>query len=117
MVTSKEIIERAIEAEDPAGAFLNHHGVKGMKWGVRKRRTSAGPATSGPSKPNVKQLSDADLKAAINRMNLEQQYKSLSKPKKTETQVFVKQLGKTAVNTAFGAAVTWQVGRTLKKFG
>ena len=48
---------------------LEHVGVKGMRWGVRKKR--------GSSK-SVKTLSDAELKTRINRLNLEAQYNKLT---------------------------------------
>lgn len=65
--------------------FLEHYGVKGMKWGVRRR--SRGEASDDSKrtdtvrdkakKGGVKTLSNAELQAAINRMNLEQQFKRL----------------------------------------
>jgi len=70
--------------------FLEHFGVKGMKWG---KRSGGGSSTKEPpskdaatalalrkraktSKP--KALTNAELQQAINRMNLEQQFKRLS---------------------------------------
>jgi len=88
--------------------ILEHHGVKGMRWGVRRKatvgaqevivsdkrksvKTSGGaghPAhadavrarTSGQiaKKSGVKALSDAQLRDYNNRLNLEQQAKRLS---------------------------------------
>ena len=68
--------------------FLEHFGVKGMRWGSRK----SGSGKVGPSadsklstelrtrakKSKVKSLSNAELQQAINRMNLEQQFKRLA---------------------------------------
>lgn len=66
--------------------FLSHHGVKGMKWGIRKRPRT--PASSDAQKSldvrkkartgKVKSLTNAELQLAINRMNLEQQFKRLA---------------------------------------
>lgn len=54
-----KIMELTPESED----FLQHFGVLGMKWGVRKDRTSGGGKNSSKSK-----LSDEDkLKADIKR--------------------------------------------------
>ena len=107
--------------------YLVHHGVKGMKWGVRKDRSSGSKgsvlkttakvvspvgyavgkgihkaATSKKArsarntlrnltgskrsaamtkyrKKNIDGMSDADLRKAVNRMNLERQYRDLTK--------------------------------------
>ena len=48
--------------------YLMHHGVKGMKWGVRKKRIS------NSRKKQMLKMSNKDLQDAINRKNLEKQY-------------------------------------------
>lgn len=75
---------------------LYHYGVLGMKWGVRKshsRSSSDGKVSKHLSKqmkskvqrfkksklePDYKRMSDEELRRAVNRLNLEQQYKQLS---------------------------------------
>ena len=83
---------------------LKHHGVKGMKWGVRKDEAAlrayksigeesskigssaaniAGKGTGRkpPSKKMKKELSemsDQELRARINRLSMEQQYADLN---------------------------------------
>lgn len=107
--------------------YLVHHGVKGMKWGVRKDRSSGSKgstlkkaakiispvgyaagkgihkavtskkgraarnvyrnmtgskrsaAMTKYRKKNIDGMSDADLRKAVNRMNLERQYRDLTK--------------------------------------
>ena len=44
-----------IESEDIYD-FLEHHGVKGMSWGVRKARTSRAKTTKKPRTPEQKKL-------------------------------------------------------------
>lgn len=78
---------------------LRHYGVKGMKWGVRRRRpddrVTKGrrgkriPFQQKESKPphsdylrahdntSIKALSDNDLRERINRLQLERQYAQL----------------------------------------
>ena len=78
---------------------LNHYGVKGMHWGVRKAESGGGsskPTSSGP-KPRVSEdaksvekafgkinrggtdtLSNQELQHLVNRLNLEQQYSRLT---------------------------------------
>lgn len=81
--------------------FLEHYGVKGMRWGVRKDRESLSSRVSRArrerqkketakrsperravdkirKKGKAKYMTDAELKTAINRLNLETQYNRLS---------------------------------------
>lgn len=58
--------------------FLEHHGVKGMKWGVRRSRKQLERAAKGRGGKSVKDMSDDELRSAVNRMNLEQQFSRLS---------------------------------------
>lgn len=73
---------------------LYHYGVKGMKWGVRKSRTSSGKKSSKTKgwskdakranaikKKSVKQMSNAELKELNKRMELESNYHRLNPSK------------------------------------
>lgn len=93
-------------SDEKVDAFLEHYGVLGMKWGVRKKRstktvefTDRLTGAKGRvvvknargskrekrkierlktrSQPSVKRLSDEQLRTAINRMQLERQYTQL----------------------------------------
>ncbi len=63
---------------DVGEEFLEHYGVKGMQWGVRRSKKQLTRSSSKSSTKSVKSMSDADLRTAINRMNMEQQYARLS---------------------------------------
>ena len=78
---------------------LNHFGTKGMKWGIRRYQnkdgslTAAGkkrynegeqspkeksaPSSNSNRSRSISELSDAELRTRINRLNLEKQYKQL----------------------------------------
>lgn len=86
-----------------ASQDLLHYGVKGMRWGVRKKSSGKNALSS---------LSDDDLRKAVERMRLEQQYISLknghgaqkSMGKKLADQVISEQ-GKRAANTLIATGV------------
>lgn len=86
-------------------AFLAHYGVKGMRWGVRKRSgggssgaesnkksstedgagkgasDSSGrlrPGAGSQAKSKTRALTDDELRQAINRINMERQYEQLT---------------------------------------
>ena len=59
--------------------YLQHYGVKGMKWGVRKARRSADSAEAKQiRKKKVKEMSNAELRKLNERIRLEQEYKRLN---------------------------------------
>lgn len=62
---------------------LYHHGIKGMKWGVRRFQTKSGSLTPAGKKryssDNVKSMSTDELRKKVNRMNQEQRYIELTK--------------------------------------
>ena len=77
-----------MEYEENYEDFLQHYGVLGMKWGHRKARSTSSSnkkpkstkntTTSKPkSKPTKRRLSDAELRAVVNRMRLEREYADL----------------------------------------
>lgn len=112
--------------------FLAHFGVKGMKWGARR---SSNMTKEKPSKDaqtaldirarakrsKTKSLSNAELQAAINRMNLEQQFKRLSVNEKPAVQRWMAstllEIGKREVQVAVGKKVAATVAKKVATGG
>ena len=70
-----------------------HHGIKGMKWGVRHTPEQLGHKSGGTSvkkddshedykkahdSKSVKKMSDAELRSRLNRLNMEKQYSQMN---------------------------------------
>ena len=74
--------------------ILEHFGVKGMRWGVRSKRSASVPtsddatrATAIKQKVKVggtKSLSNKEMQDLVTRMNLEQQFTRLNPSKTTK---------------------------------
>lgn len=72
-------------------AELYHYGILGMKWGIRRTPEQLARARKKSSNKNihedykkahdnksVKEMSDAELRARVNRLNMEQQYSKMN---------------------------------------
>ena len=82
---------------------LTHHGVKGMKWGIRRSKKQLGYGrgrddddvdSHEDSKKvrdgkNPRAMSDAELRARINRIQMEKQYSQLTAKEKSAGRKFV----------------------------
>jgi hypothetical protein len=110
---------------DNAHDFLEHYGIKGMRWGKRKagsddkatvtvnnKEITAGPVkastdavTVGGYKSRVAAggidaLSTKELQALVNRQNLEQQYAKLNPAPMTAGQKFMSETLPTVIDVA-----------------
>lgn len=118
---------------------LEHHGVLGQKWGVlrsksalykaglkervRKRSSeknqneSKTDSSSKTSKKttNPKKMSDADLNKAIQRLQLEKQYRDLSKSQISEGKKIVADIVRSSAKNIGTQAVTYLFGTAVNK--
>lgn len=100
---------------------LLHYGVKGMRWGVRKKSSqrstsSASEARNAVRGKRVHEINDRELQAYINRLNMEQQFKRLNKSKVDRGHESVKKI--LAVGATVNAAIAFgasPAGRQLAK--
>ncbi|UNI72540.1 MAG: hypothetical protein [Chaetfec virus UA24_144] len=62
-----------------SGLYLQHYGVKGMKWGVRKQRKKSSDYSEAKrlKKKRSSELSNQELRKLNERMRLENEYNSL----------------------------------------
>lgn len=119
--------------DETVDEILEHFGIKGMRWGVRRDRSSSS-STGGKSAPRgkptsvdaarvdkinrkvktrgVASLSNAELKALNDRINLEQSYSRLTASKSNIAKM---QKGHEAVKQILGVGTTALVAYNLAK--
>lgn len=80
--------------EDLGKAFLAHYGVKGMKWGVRRKRKASKESDDFAETKNlrgrkVSELSTSELRRLNDRLNLEQNYNRMNPSRSSRGRRFV----------------------------
>lgn len=117
----QESLSNINQSEEDLLDYLMHFGVKGQKWGVRKARgdRSAFKKRAKANLPDLSKMSNEDLKAAVGRMQLEKQFRDLSKatqPKKAGVDFakgILKDVGKQKAKEAIIAGIGAAVGGIL----
>lgn len=102
--------------------FLDHHGVKGMHWGVRKarsRREQAAINARANLKARRRQLSDTDLKQAVERLSTEKKLKDLVDqdlaPGRTVAKKIMSESGQKVARTIIAGAALYAIKLRLEK--
>jgi len=95
--------------------FLEHHGVKGQKWGRRNKKVPVKPSKDHAEVAKIREkhihaLSNQELKTINERLNLESNYDRLVNPKKTQS------AGKKKAKEILAAAGLTSGAGAVKKF-
>ena len=122
-----------MEYEENYDDFLQHYGVLGMKWGKRKARSTVSSnkkpksttitkpkQTPKPkSKPTQRRLTDAELRAVVNRMRLEREYADLTYRASTRSKVesVVRTIGTVAALTTSAVKIYENLNKLSKIAG
>ena len=99
---------------------LYHYGVLGMKWGVRRKRKYSNVKTTKPKKKTLSEMSDDELRSAINRLQIEKQYKGLvsqlNPQQESKAKAFIKRVLERSGENIATQTATYVMGKTVNKF-
>ena len=99
---------------------LYHYGILGMKWGVRRRRSSSNVETPKPKKKTLSEMSDDELRSKLSRLQMEKQYKDLVKQlnpqQESKAKAFVKRVLERSGENIATQTTTYVMGKTANHF-
>lgn len=98
---------------------LYHHGILGMKWGVRRKRNSSNVETAKPKKKTLSEISDDELRRKIDRLQMEQKYKelvmSMNPRQESKAKAFVKKIASQSAENIGRQALTYVMGKETNR--
>lgn len=113
---------------------IEHHGIKGMHWGVRRTPAQLGHKTASSSSnsskssesnhedytkahsgKSVKSMSDAELRSKLNRLQMEQQYSKLNPSTVSKGSDFVNKALKVGTTVATATTTALTIYNNFKK--
>jgi hypothetical protein len=103
--------------------FIEHHGTKGMRWGVRKKRSlSKDSKDKTRYKTASKKLTDDQLNKRISRMETEKRYNSLNSRTVSQGEKLAVEIlsnsGRAVATTVITGAALYAMKKSIeKKFG
>lgn len=102
---------------------LYHYGVLGMKWGVRRQRSSS--SNSGGKRPRkgkkqsqrkkVRSMTNQQIQKKIRRMEMEKRYLDLHEELYSPGKKFIKNILRTQGSSVAGDAVRYAMGSAVNK--
>lgn len=131
------------DAIDAGKDFLEHYGIMGMKWGIRRKDPSGGSSGSSSTKgaknllkkettdksikkdrkqavKNRRKLTETDLQNRIRRNQLEKQLKDSTaenlRPKRTAAKRIIGNTAKTVATAALPGLATYVGRKLIKKY-
>lgn len=108
---------------DTVEKILEHYGIKGMKWGIRRKRGPSGRVSSdysrsrGLLKKKISQLSDDDLQSLNKRLEMERKLRQvdprISAEGKRQVGKFMTTFGAGLLGGVAGAAATASAAKVI----